>query len=240
MKLLIVDDEESARILVKKYLENVAEIEWIKEAENGFEAFKIIKEDKPDALILDINMPKISGFELLEMLDEKPKFIFSTAYDEFAIKAFEHNAIDYLLKPYSKIRLLEAIDKAKIISDLQVTKLSKTQSEKEYLDRLVLKNGSQLKLISIKDVLYFKAEDDYVRIVHTEGEHLKNTTLSNFEDRISPSDFIRVHRSYILPIKSIKKIEAYTKDSYLAILTNGEKIPVSKAGYKLIRNQISV
>jgi two-component system LytT family response regulator len=212
-------------------------VEVIEECGDGFEGVKAIQQHKPDVIFLDIQMPKISGFEMLELLDESPSVIFVTAFDEYAIKAFETNAVDYLLKPFSEERLQKAMQKlADKSSEGNVSKLvdgmamSPSQS-----NRIVVKTGQKIKIIQHHEVKYMEADDDYVRIVTAEGPFLKNKTMSFYEQTLDPTQFIRVHRSYIVNISQITRIDPFQKETHLAVLREGKQIPVSKTGYTKLK-----
>lgn len=243
IKTIIIEDEELARDIVKKYLADHPRVKIIKECDNGFEGIKAIQELKPDLIFLDIQMPKLNGFEMLEILDEKPEIIFTTAFNQYAIKAFELNAIDYLLKPFSKERLNEALTKAILRIDgttpkeKNVHKLAESSLAK-YIERLVVKTGTKIKVVPIDKVNYFEAQDDYVMIYTNEGKHLKQTTMKHLETNLEPSVFARVHRSYIVRIDQVEQLEHYSKDTYIAKMRNGAKIKVSKAGMKSLKNKL--
>jgi two-component system, LytTR family, response regulator len=244
IRLLIIDDEFLARELVKKYLSDIDGVVILGECENGFEAIKAIQELKPDLLFLDIQMPKIDGFELLELLDPKPEIIFTTAFDQYAIKAFEMNAIDYLLKPFSKSRLEQALEKArKRISEKQLPgqlgKLQQVLDEgPKTLERVITRLGSKITVIPVEKIWYLEASDDYVMIHSELGIHLKEKTMKYFEEHLPRGQFIRIHRSFIVNIGEIKSLELYTKDSYVAVLKNGAKIKVSSEGYKRLKERL--
>ena len=245
MKILIVDDEALARDLVKNYLAGMKDVEIAGECENGFEALKAVQELQPDLLLLDIQMPKIDGFELLEVLDPRPEIIFCTAYDQYAIKAFEMNAVDYLLKPFSRERLQQALEKARqrmgtpFLSPGTPTPVErlKTQvdEERKTLERVVTRLGTKVTVIPVDRIQYIEAADDYVMIHSELGNHLKEKTMKYFEAHLPEEQFIRIHRSYIVNISEIKSLELYSKDSYLAVLKNGDKLKVSAEGYKRLR-----
>jgi two-component system LytT family response regulator len=243
IKALIIDDEELARELVKNYLKNIPEIEIAGEYSNGFEGIKAIQELKPDLILLDIQMPKLNGFEMLEILDEIPEVIFITAHNQFAIKAFEMNAVDYLLKPYSADRLIEAIRKA---IDKIRQKETKTENYQKLvqqplsdkLERVVVKTGIKIKVIPVEKINYLEAQDDYVMIYTDEGKHLKQATMSFFEESLDSSAFIRVHRSYIVRIEQVMQLEPYGKDTYVAKLKNGVTVKVSKSGLKNLKQKL--
>ena len=241
LRTIIIDDEELARNLLQTYLKENPDLEVIGECENGFDGVKMINELKPDLVFLDIQMPKITGFEMLELLEHKPEIIFTTAYDQFALKAFELNAVDYLLKPFAKDRLLAAIEKtvARVQSDdspsERLEKLSNYPKE-GYLDRVVVKDRHKINIITVDVIRYIESLDDYVLIYTTEGRHTKQKTMKYFEDHLNPKDFIRIHRSYIVQVKFIAEIQQYEKESYVVILKDKTKLKVSKAGYKNIKD----
>lgn len=245
IKALIIDDEPLARNIIKEYLLAYPQIEVVEECGNGFEGLKAITEHQPQLIFLDIQMPKITGFELLELLEEMPAIIFTTAFDEFALKAFESNAIDYLLKPFSEERFNKAVDKFLSNNNTQSQPLQEiseyvAQQNSTQNERIVVKIGNKIKVISIYDISYLAADDDYVKITTPEGDFLKNQTLSFFEKNLNPNLFVRVHRSYIIKIDQINKIESYEKDSHIVILKSGEKIPVSKTGYPKLKAVLGI
>lgn len=241
---IIIDDEQLARDVIKKFLEDFQDIQVVAECNNGFEGIKAITEYKPQLVFLDIQMPKLTGFEMLEILDENPVIIFSTAYDQFALKAFDLSAADYLLKPYSKSRFSEAINKAKqkIYQPEEntaiLTSLKKEAERHSKIDRIVIRNGAKINIIALEDIEYLQAQDDYVEI-HSEGKkYLKQATMKHFEQNL-PAEFVRVHRSFIIRIDQLDKIEPYSKDTYVAILKNSEKVAVSKSGYQLLKERLN-
>ena len=241
LRTIIIDDEELARNLLQTYLKENPDIEVVGQCENGFDGVKMINELQPDLVFLDIQMPKITGFEMLELLEHKPEIIFTTAYDQFALKAFELNAVDYLLKPFAKDRLLSAIEKAvsRIQSDdspaERIEKLTNYPHE-NYLDRVVVKDRHKINIITVDVIRYIESLDDYVLIYTTEGRHMKQKTMKYFENNLDPKDFIRIHRSYIVQVKFIAEIQQYEKESYVVILKDKTKLKVSKAGYKNIKD----
>jgi two-component system LytT family response regulator len=237
MKAILIDDEPLSRELLRTYLKAFPEVEVIEECGDGFEGVKAIQQHKPDVIFLDIQMPKISGFEMLELLDESPSVIFVTAFDEYAIKAFETNAVDYLLKPFSEERLQKAMQKlADKSSEGNVSKLVDGMAMSPYQsNRIVVKTGQKIKIIQHHEVKYMEADDDYVRIVTAEGPFLKNKTMSFYEQTLDPTQFIRVHRSYIVNISQITRIDPFQKETHLAVLREGKQIPVSKTGYTKLK-----
>ncbi|MBU0487626.1 MAG: LytTR family transcriptional regulator DNA-binding domain-containing protein [Bacteroidetes bacterium] len=242
IRTVIIDDEELARSLVRNYLSKFNEIEIVEECENGFEGARAIRDMKPDLVFLDIQMPKLNGFEMLELIDEKPCVIFTTAYDEFAIRAFEVNAIDYLLKPFSEKRFQEAIDRAKQkigekdSSESEIKRLDvHLESTTKLLERVVVKKKDQLIVIPVHTILYIESEDDYVMIWSDEGKFLKQKTMKFFEEHLDSRLFVRIHRSFIVNLEKIDSIQLYEKDTYLVLLKNGSKIRASRQGYSRLK-----
>jgi two-component system LytT family response regulator len=241
---IIIDDEPLARSLLSGYLSEIQEVKVLGEYENGFVGLKAIHELKPDLIFLDIQMPKLNGFEMLELLDEIPMVIFITAYDQYAVKAFERNAVDYLLKPYSQDRLKTAIDKATKFmqspeSDLPVKELIKEHQENiELIDRIAVRTGTRIRIIYIDEIQYLESQDDYVMIYTEEGKYLKQNTMKYFEKHLPQKSFVRVHRSYIVKLDFVAQIELYERDSYIIKLKNHQTIPVSKAGYNRLRENL--
>jgi two-component system LytT family response regulator len=244
-KVIIIDDEPLARLIVKEYLQKHPQLELVQECNDGFEGLKAIQQYQPDLIFLDIQMPKINGFEMLELVEQPPPVIFTTAFDEYAIKAFESHAIDYLLKPFNQERFNKAIQKwqeQKNISQKETTKelletasLSPAQNQ-----RIVIKDGSKIKIIPVQDVFYLEAADDYVKIHTKEGYFLKNKTMNHFEQALDPQHFVRSHRSYIVNVQQITRIDPYEKDNHVAILRSGAKVPVSRSGYGKLRNVLGL
>lgn len=242
-RALIVDDEPPARSIIQAYLKKHSEIEVVAECANGFEAMKAIKDLQPHILFLDIQMPKITGLELLEVIDEPLQVIFSTAYDQYALKAFELNAVDYLLKPYDEKRFDAAVKKVLLkmksgetSNKTQVTQLQDNDSAQ--LDRIVVKKGTQLSVIDLDALLYIEAQEDYV-MLHTEtGHYLKAKTMKYFEDHLPAERFLRIHRSYLVNTNKIQGLEPYDKDTYLAILNPECKLKVSRTGYKKLKEKM--
>ncbi len=245
IKTIIIDDEELARKVIVKYLEKHPEVEIIEECENGFSGLKAINEKKPDIVFLDIQMPKINGFEMLDVLEEKPLIIFSTAHDDFAIKAFEHSALDYLLKPYSQRRFSEAVNKAleRIVTgksqSLELENLGiENDTQEDFLRRIVIKNGNQVNVIPVDDILLLEAAGDYVEIYTAGKKYLKQKSLTFFENRLDTDHFIRVHRSSIVAVSEISKLEPYSKDSYILVLKNGKEVNVSRTGMDVLKKKL--
>ena len=242
LKALIIDDEKLARDIIINYLGNNNEIEVVGECSNGFDGIKRIEAIQPDIVFLDIQMPKISGFEMLELLDVHPEIIFTTAFDSYALKAFEVNATDYLLKPFSIKRFNEALDKAveKVKNKMGIkngyTKLLSSVNENiSYIDRIVVKTNQKITIIPIEKVKFIEAQDDYVMIHSELGKFLKKQTMKYYEEHMDEKTFIRIHRSFIVNINKVKQIDLLEKESYILLLNEGDKIPVSRSGYSKIK-----
>lgn len=245
MKVIIIDDEPLARGIVKEYLQLYPDLELVQECGDGFEGVKAIQQHQPDLVILDIQMPKINGFEMLELIEHPPAIIFATAFEEFAIKAFETHAVDYLLKPFSKERFQKAIEK------WRQTEVATQQGRTHELidaaavspqqqNRIVLKDNGKIKIIPTQQVQYFEAADDYVKIHTAEGVFLKNKTMQFFEEKMDAGSFVRIHRSYLVNVHLISRIEPYEKDGHLAILNIGIRLPVSKTGYLKLKSALGI
>ncbi|HET7180367.1 MAG TPA: LytTR family transcriptional regulator DNA-binding domain-containing protein [Chryseosolibacter sp.] len=238
IKTIIIDDEPLARSIVAEYLKSYPEIQVTQECNDGFEGVKAISEQKPDLIFLDIQMPKISGFEMLELVDEPPAVIFTTAFDEYAIKAFEAHAIDYLLKPFSKDRFDKALGKwlqQHRLSAATPTILPADVRQPEEAHRIVVKEGSNIRIIPLHEILYIEAYDDYVKIHTAKEMFLKKKTMSYYEQSLDPLQFVRVHRSYLLQLSHITRIEPLEKDTHIALLKTGARIPLSKSGYSKLK-----
>jgi two-component system LytT family response regulator len=241
---LIVDDEELARLLLKESLKEIPQINVVGEAENGFDALKLIADKKPQLIFLDVQMPKLTGLEMLELLDEKPEIIFITAFDQYALQAFEQNAVDYLLKPFTTKRLKDAIKRAeeRLQSGEQshqpIALQEKLRKGNDAIDRIVVKTGKKIRIIPVEEIHYLQAEDDYVSIHLDHEKHLKQKTMKYYESHLDPKDFVRIHRSYIVRIQFVDSIELYEKDSYIVKLKDGKTLPVSKSGYVKLRDSL--
>lgn len=248
IRIMIVEDERPARDLLRTYLQEFSEIEIIGEYDNGFDGLKAINELKPNAIFLDVQMPKLTGFEMLEVLEHQPEIIFTTAYDQFAIRAFERNAVDYLLKPFSRDRFRGAISKLKdriesppneVVEENSIEKIRQhlAQSD-EKLHRVVIKKSGKIHVISTGDINYLEAQDDYVMIYTNEGKFLKQQTMKYFEEHLDSNQFVRVHRSYIANITCIERIEPYEKSNFILILKDGNKVPVSRSGMQVLKENL--
>lgn len=241
MKAIIIDDEPLARSIIKEYLLAYPDIEVVEECSDGFAGLKAIQQHEPDLIFLDIQMPKINGFEMLELVDEPPMVVFATAFEEYAIKAFEAHAADYLLKPFSKERFDKAMKK--ILQQQQHAALAVAQTALQSQapsNRIVVKDNGKIKIIPLPQIQYLEAADDYVKIVTAEGNFLKKKTMQFFEDSLPAQEFIRIHRSYIVNAQLITRIIPHEKDSHLALLTNGGQLPVSKAGFAKLKEVLGI
>jgi two-component system LytT family response regulator len=244
IKTLLIDDEPLARSVIKEYLANHPDFEIMEECNDGFAGIKAINQHQPQIIFLDIQMPKINGFEMLELVEQPPSVIFATAYDEFAMRAFESNAIDYLLKPFSQERFDKAIQKWKATQGNAVGQAALLETAAEspaQSQRVVVKTGGKIRIISIHDIAYLEAADDFVKILHIDGSaHLKNKTMQYFEKVLPQQQFVRVHRSYIVSVNQITRIELLSKDNYIAILKSNAQIPLSRAGYGRLKEVLGM
>ena len=262
IKAIIIDDEPLARMIVKEYLQTYPQIDVMQECGDGFEGIKAIQQYHPELIFLDIQMPKINGFEMLELVEDPPAVIFTTAFDEYAIRAFENHAVDYLLKPFNKQRFDKAVgkwldqytaaqaaagaqapgtqptpvatpdDSPSVSSGNKTRDLLETASHSPaQQQRVVVKTGGKIKIIPVEDIHYLEASDDYVKIHTHNGAFLKNKTMNYFEQVLDPAHFVRTHRSYILNVQQVTRIDPYEKDSHLCVLQSGAQVPVSKSGY---------
>jgi two-component system LytT family response regulator len=234
MNAMIVDDEELARALIREMLADHPEIEIIAECANGFEAVKAAAQRKPDLLFLDVQMPKLDGFEVLELIGDLPAVIFTTAYDSYAMRAFDVHAVDYLLKPFGRERFEAALARAKERTGIKPapSELAAATKPSHHLERLVVKDGAQVHIIPVDKLDYAEAQDDYVQLVSGGKNYLKQQTISSLESCLDPQQFIRIHRSYIVNVERIVRMEPYSKDSRIAILKDGKQLPVSRTGYQ--------
>ncbi len=246
LNVVIIDDEALAREVIKNYLKKYDHISIKAECENGFEGIKAIQEFQPDIIFLDIQMPKINGFEMLELLNEKPVIVFSTAFDQYALKAFEVSAVDYLLKPYSRERFDEALNRALTLTNDKPARnkiieqiLNHRDKNVEYVERIVVKTGSKISIIPVAKLYWLEAQDDYVMLHSKDGNFLKQKTMKYFENHLNPKEFVRTHRSYIVRISIIKQIELFGKESYRLILTNAQSLPVSRTGHAKLKAILS-
>ena len=242
IKTIIIDDEPLARSIVREYLQGYADIQIVQECNDGFEGVKAITEHQPDLIFLDIQMPKINGFEMLELVDQRPSVIFTTAFDEYAMKAFEAHAIDYLLKPFSKERFDKALQKwlAQRSTTNNQSKEISISNQPEERHRVVVKRGSNIIIIPVNQIHYFEAYDDYVKIHTKDGMNLKKKTMTHFENVLDATQFVRVHRSFIINIQELTRIEPMEKDNHVALLKSGVQIPLSQSGYSKLKSVLGI
>ncbi|HUO84965.1 MAG TPA: response regulator [Thermoanaerobaculia bacterium] len=238
IRAVIVDDEPLAREVIREHLTAHEEFELVAECANGFEAVKAVADHQPDLLFLDIQMPKLDGFEVLELLEHKPVVVFVTAYDEYAIKAFEVHAVDYLLKPFREERFAAVLDHVlDLLRRRQTQPLEKLQSAagRFPLQRILVRDGAQIEVLPVARLDYVEAQDDYVCFVAGEKKLRKQQRLADLERALDPGRFVRIHRSYILNVDRLDRVELYAKDSRVAILKDGTRLPVSRSGYDRLR-----
>ena len=242
IKAIIIDDEPLARSIVKEYLQGHPDIEVLQECNDGFEGVKAIAHHKPDLVFLDIQMPKINGFEMLELIEQPPAVIFTTAFDEYAMKAFEAHAIDYLLKPFSKDRFDKALlkwqqqhQRTESTAPAQQPILNDEVRQPEDRNRVVVKESGNIRIIPVHEIHYIEAYDDYVKIYTQKEMFLKKKTMGFYEQAFHTEQFVRVHRSYIIQLSQLTRIEPLEKDSHVALLKSGVRIPLSKTGYAKLK-----
>jgi two-component system LytT family response regulator len=233
----IVDDEPLARGVVREYLAAHPGVEVVAECGNGFDAVKAVAELAPDLIFLDVQMPKLNGFEVLELLGRSVPVVFTTAYDNYALRAFEVHAVDYLLKPFSEARFAEALSRARArvqgrepAPDIDGL-MAAGRARQGPLERVLIRDGSQVHVLPVQRIDYVEAQDDYVCFKAEGRQYLKDQTMAALEAQLDPSRFVRIHRSYLLNIERIARVELYAKDSRVAILRDGTRLPVSRAGY---------
>lgn len=243
IKAILIDDEPLARSIIVEYLQHYPEITIVQECNDGFEGVKAIAQHKPQLIFLDIQMPKINGFEMLELLEQPPSVIFTTAFDEYAIKAFESHAIDYLLKPFSKERFDKSMQKwlqHHQKSGAPATLLTEDIRQPEERNRIVVKEGSNIRIVPVHEIHYIEAYDDYVKIFTQKEMLLKKKTMTFYEKSLDATQFVRVHRSYMINLQQLTKVEPLEKDTYLAVLKSGAKVPLSKSGYAKLKGVLGL
>jgi two-component system, LytTR family, response regulator len=243
MRIAIVDDEELARKLLREYLASFEDVEIVAECANGFEAVKAVADLKPDLLLLDIQMPRLDGFEVLDLVGCDVNVVFVTAYDKYALRAFEIHAVDYLLKPFSADRLREALNRARdriearqLLPVDDLTAAARPPGVRA--ERILIRDGSNVHVIPVSKIDYAEAQDDYVCFLSEGKRYLKQQTLADVEAVLDPSQFVRIHRSYILNIDRLARLELYAKDSHAAILRDGTRLPVSRSGYARLNSAL--
>ena len=239
IRALLVDDEDLARHALRELLKTHSEVEVFGECANGFEAVKAVAEQRPDLIFLDVQMPKLTGFDVLELIGNDIPVIFVTAYDEHAMRAFEVHAVDYLLKPVGRERFEAALARAKSrVSEKKPAPAELAASARppqQFLERVVVRDGTRVTLIPVVKLDYVEAQDDYVALATHGAKHLKQQTIASLEAGLDPARFVRIHRSYIVSIERVARIEPYGKDSRLVILTDGTRLPVSRTGYARLK-----
>ena len=246
IKVIVVDDEEPARKLIAKFLTENNNFEIIEQCSDGFSAVKKINELKPDLVFLDIQMPKLSGLEVLELLEESPMIVFITAFDEYAVKAFELNAIDYIMKPFSKKRFAETLEKVQRNISLNknvktdVQKIKKIAEKDKIIDRIAVSNRSNIEVLPVDSISLFEAMDDYVQIYSKKGKFLKNTTMKYLEEHLDNNMFLRIHRSFIVNLNCIERIERAEKNNFFIILKNKAVAKASKTRIKELRKRLQM
>jgi two-component system LytT family response regulator len=237
LRVVIVDDEPLARTVVREYIKDHPGVEVVAECANGFDAVKAVAELSPDLVFLDVQMPKLNGFEVLELIGRSVAVIFTTAYDQYALRAFEVHAVDYLLKPFSEERFAEALSRARARlaapapgGDIDAL-IADARPRPGTIERVLIRDGSQVHVLPVEKIDYIEAQDDYVCFKSEGRQYLKDQTMGALEAQLDPARFVRIHRSYFLNIERIAKVELYAKDSRVAILRDGTRLPVSRAGY---------
>jgi two-component system LytT family response regulator len=238
MRVIIVDDEHLARAVLREYLAAHPDVEIVAECATGFEAVKTLGELQPDLVVLDIQMPKLDGFEVVELAGARTRYVFVTAYDQFALKAFEVRALDYLLKPFSRERLAQALANvaARSAPEQEVQAVAQEAARRHGpLERILVRDGARVHVVPAASIDWIEAQDDYVQISAGGRTHLKNGRMAELEEGLDAGAFLRVHRSYIVNVAAIERIEAPTKDSWCAVLKDGKRVPVSRSGYAKLR-----
>ena len=237
IRAVVVDDEKLSRVLVREYASGHDDIEIVAECANGFEAVRAVNDLKPDLVFLDIQMPKLDGFEVLELIGPDVGVIFVTAHDAHALRAFEVHAVDYLLKPFGSERFAEALDEARgRLARALPTPVSRVVASARaagtYLRRILIRTGARVDVVPVGSVDYIRARDDYVGVVSGGKERLKQQTLAELEGQLDPARFVRVHRSFLLNVDRLTRLGPATRDSYVAVLEDGTELPVSRRGYR--------
>jgi two-component system, LytTR family, response regulator len=235
MKIAIVDDEALARAVLREYLSAMPGVEVVAECANGFEAVKVVAEQRPDLLLLDVQMPKLDGFEVLDLVNRDVAVIFVTAYDQYALRAFEVHAVDYLLKPFSAERLAEALGRARErLGRGERTPEGLTAAARStpgFATRILVRDGSRVHVLPVAKISCIQAQDDYACFVCEGKDYLKEQTLAQVEASLDPAKFARIHRSYLLNLDFLARMDIDERENRIAVLTDGRKLPVSRSGY---------
>lgn len=241
IKTIIIDDEPLAAGIVREFLAEFPQFQVLEVCQDGFQGLKAIQHHQPDLIFLDVQMPKITGFEMLELIDSPPAVIFTTAFDQYAVKAFDAMAIDYLLKPFSQERFSKAIEKYLAqANEPQLEEREGLNQLAEKSNRLVVRVKNEIKIIPVHEVTFFEAEDDYISIHTSGGKYLKKMTMKSLEEAMEPGKFARVHRSFMVNLNQITQIEPYERDSYMLKMRDGTQVPVSKTGYSRLRQVLGL
>jgi len=239
MRVVIVDDEPLARGVLREFLSAHADVEIVAECANGFEAVKAVADLNPDLLLLDVQMPKLDGFEVLDLVGGEVDVVFVTAFDTYALRAFDVHAIDYLLKPFSAERLADALDRARqrLASKAKPAQAfaSEMRADRAPLDRVLIRDRGDVHVVPVQKIDYIESQDDYVSIRSGGKGYLKEQTMGELESLLDPSAFVRIHRRYLLNVARLSKIALGAKDSHIAILTDGTELPISRSGYARLR-----
>ena len=239
MRVIIVDDEHRARAVLREFLSHHADVDIVAECANGFEAVKAIAQLAPDLVLLDIQMPKLDGFEVAELAGAGVRYLFVTAFDQFALRAFEVHAVDYLLKPFSRARFDQALAHARVRNEATVAPVAPMLADAAQrngpVTRVLIRDGAHVQVVQAADIDTMEAQDDYVRITAGAKSWLKHARLADLESQLDPAAFVRIHRSWIVALRAVARIEAVTKDSYCAVLHDGARLPVSRTGYLRLR-----
>jgi two-component system, LytTR family, response regulator len=243
LRVVIVDDEELARKVVTEYLTDQPDVTVVAECANGFEAVKAVTDLKPDLVLLDVQMPKLNGFEVVELIGRNQPVVFVTAFDEYALKAFEVHAVDYLLKPFDRDRLLEALDRART----RIARHDSTPVEglvghtrSGPAERVLIRDGARVHILPVEAIDYVQAQDDYVSVQSGGRAYLKEQTLGDFESTMDPKRFVRIHRSYLLNVDRLARVEQTLRESRVAVLKDGTTLPVSRPGYAKIQRLLGL
>jgi len=241
LRVLIVDDEPLARQVAREYAEACPGVQVVGECANGFEAIRAVSDHVPDVLVLDVQMPKLSGFDVLELIGRGPAVIFATAHDEFALRAFEVHAVDYLLKPFSQARFAEALERARgrlLAGDALPADALRTALRLARIDRILVRDGHKVQVVPVDTLDYVQAQDDYVLLHAGERRLLKEQPLSSLEGQLDPTGFVRIHRSYLVNVTRIARVELEAKDRRVVVLQTGVRLPVSRAGAQRLADRL--
>lgn len=237
IRTILIDDEPLSCMLLQSILSEIDDVEIIGTCHDGYEGLKLIQSLQPDLIFVDIQMPKITGVEMLELIEDKPHVIFATAYDAYAVKAFEMNAIDYLLKPFDKSRIIQAISKVRNSIHNNLRQENEFIATPESVERIVVKEQNVIKIISLSQIQYMEAAGDYIKLYTEKGFHIKHGKISYYEQLLQKVGFIRIHRSYLLNLQYLNSIESYN-NNHVAILKNGQNIPISKSGFQVLSQNL--